>query len=265
VLLLEAFADAHGLAAGSRLDAVLEGTRRRFQIVGTAMSPEYVFAVGPGSFVNDPARFGVLWMDESAVAAAFRMESSFDDVLVSLEPGASVASVVAALRDVLRPYGVISAHGRNRQLSNPVLDNELQQLASYAVIARVIFLVVAAFLINVVMVRFLSLQRSQIATLKAVGYRNGEIARHYLGFVLLILLGGAALGAGLGVVLGRGMVGLYRPFFRFPDLAFHLDASTVVTCVALSVGAGVAGALVAVIRAARIPPAEAMLPESPAV
>jgi putative ABC transport system permease protein len=265
VVLLDSFAGAHGLAPGSRLDAVLEGARRRLHVVGTAMSPEYVFAVGPGSFTVDPARFGVLWMDERTVAAAFRMESSFDDVLLSLEPGASAAAVIAAVRDVLRPYGVSSAYARDRQPSNHVLDDKLQQLSSYAVVAPGIFLTVAAFLINVVMVRFLSLQRSQIATLKALGYRNGEVARHYLGFVLLILLGGAALGVALGVLLGRGMVGLYRPYFRFPDLAFVLDVSTVVTCVALSVGAGVAGALVTVIRAARIPPAEAMLPESPAV
>jgi putative ABC transport system permease protein len=265
VLVLEAFAEAHGLGPGSHLDAVLLGARRRLHVVGTAMSPEYVFAVGPGSFMNDPARFGVLWMDESAVAAAFRMESSFDDVLISLEPGASSDAVVAVLRDVLRPYGVLSAHGRDRQLSNHVLDGELMQLSSYAIVAPGIFLTVAAFLINVVMVRFLSLQRSQIATLKAVGYRNGEIIRHYLGFVLLILLGGSAMGVGLGALLGHGMVGLYRPFFRFPNLAFSLDASTVITCVALSIGAGVAGALVAVVRAARVPPAEAMLPESPAL
>ena len=32
------------------------------RVVGVAMSPEYVFAVGAGSFINDPARFGVLWM-----------------------------------------------------------------------------------------------------------------------------------------------------------------------------------------------------------
>jgi putative ABC transport system permease protein len=263
VLLLEAFAEARGLGPGSHVDAIFQGSRRRLHVVGTAMSPEYVFAVAPGGFMHDPARFGVLWMDERSAAAAFRMESSFDDVLVALAPGASAPAVIARLRDMLAPYGVVSAEGRERQLSNHVLEGKLEQLSSYAIVAPGVFMLVAAFLINVVIVRFLSLQRSQIATLKALGYRNREIVAHYMGFVLLILLGGAALGIGVGVLLGRGMVALYRPFFRFPDLAFSLDLGTVATCVGLSVSAGVAGALVAVIRAARIPPAEAMLPESP--
>ena len=265
VVLLESFGKAHALGPGSHVDVVLEGTSRRLRVVGLAMSPEYVFAVGPGSFMNDPARFGVLWMDHDAVAAAFRMEASFDDVAIALQPGASSPRVVAELREVLRPYGVLTAHGRDEQISHHVLEGELLQLSSYAIFAPAIFLGVAAFLINVVLVRSLSLQRPQIATLKALGYRNREIAGHYLELVLLILLGGAALGIAAGYLLGLGMISLYEPFFRFPGLAFTLDAATVATAVVISVGAGIAGALLAVVRAVRIPPAEAMLPETPAV
>ena len=266
VVILEAFAEAHGMKPGDYLDAVIEGTRKRLHIVGIAMSPEYVFALGPGStFINDPARFGVLWMDRSAIAPAFRMEGSFDDVLIALQPGASQDNVVADLERLLEPYGVVSAGGRDRQISHHVLDGELQQLSSYAIVAPAIFLTVAAFLINVVLARALSLQRSQIATLKAVGYRNREIAFHFIELVGIILLGGCALGIGLGDVLGRGMIGLYRPFFRFPDLAFRFDVETVATALVVSLVAGLAGALLSVLRAVRVPPAEAMQPEAPAV
>lgn len=229
------------------------------------MSPEFVFAVGPGSFMNDPKRFGVLWMEHAAAAAAFRMEGSFNDVVLSVEPGASPIAVSEDLRVLLEPYGVTSAHERERQLSNHVLDGELLQLSSYAIVAPAIFLTVAAFLINVVLVRTLSLQRPQIATLKALGYTNGEIAVHYLKLVMLMLVGGAVLGVALGDLLGRGMISLYRPYFRFPQLAFGLDAGTAMLAILISVGVGVAGAMLAIVRAVRIPPAEAMQPESPAV
>lgn len=265
VVLLESFALARELGPGSTLDAVIEGTRRRLHVVGIAMSPEFVFAVGPGSFMNDAKRFGVLWMDHAAAAAAFHMQGSFNDVLVATEPNASPVGVAEDLRELLRPYGVTSAYERDRQLSNHVLDGELLQLSSYAVIAPAIFLAVAAFLINVVLVRTLSLQRPQIATLKAVGYSNREIAGHYLRLVLLMLAGGAALGVAVGDWLGHGMISLYQPYFRFPHLAFRLDFSTIALSVTISVGVGVLGATVAVFRAVRIPPAEAMLPESPAV
>lgn len=265
VLVLESFANAHHLQPGDSLQVVLEGHERDLRIVGIAMSPEYIFAVGAGSFMNDPARFGVLWMDRDAVAAAFRMESSFNDAVLALQPNASEDQVIAELRELLRPYGVLSVHGRDRQLSHHVLEGELQQLSAYAIVAPAIFLGVAAFLINVVFVRTLSLQRGQIATLKAVGYTNLEIGKHYLGLVSLILLGGAILGVALGYVLGLGMISLYRPFFRFPNLTFRLDLLTVTVSVMISGVAGIVGALIAVVRAVRVAPAEAMLPESPTI
>lgn len=265
VVVLEAFADAHHLQPGDALPAVLNGTRRELHVVGVAMSPEFVFAVGRGSFLQDPKRFAVLWMSEDAVAPVFRMEGAFDDVVASLQPGASGTKVTAELRRMLEPYGVLSAHTRDLQLSHHVLDGELQQLGTYAVVTPAIFLGVAAFLLNVVLARTLHLQRAQIATLKAVGYTNTEIGLHYVELVAVVVGAGAVLGIALGAWMGHGMIGLYRPFFRFPDLAFHLDAGMAATGVLVSVGSGLAGALGAVARAVRVPPAEAMRPEAPEV
>jgi len=263
VVIVSGFAQAHHLRPGDRVPAVLEGTRRDLRVVGIAMSPEFVFAVMPMSFIQDDRRFGILWMTRDAAGAAFGMAGSFDDVVLSLQPGASVGRVIAEVRRVLAPYGVLYVHGRDRQISNRILETEMSQLSTYAVITPAIFLAVAAFLVNVVLARTLHLQRGQIAMLKAIGYRNREIALHYVEQVSVYVLAGAALGVAVGDVLGRGMLGLYRPYFRFPDLEFRLDPSVVASGALISIGAGLAGALGAVARAVRVPPAEAMRPESP--
>src|SRR5690606_25362425 len=49
VVLAEPFAEAHGLAPGSRLSALVNGRRRTLEVVGTALSPEFVYALGPGA------------------------------------------------------------------------------------------------------------------------------------------------------------------------------------------------------------------------
>src|SRR6185295_7854303 len=113
-------------------------------------------------------------------------------------------------------------------------------------------------LINIVLTRLIALQRPEIAALKAMGYRNGEIARHYLGLVAVVMIPGAAIGVAGGYGLGRIVVGLYQGTFRFPDLAFRLSGRLVATAVLTSAVAAVAGALVAVRAAAKLPPAEAM-------
>jgi putative ABC transport system permease protein len=234
--------------------------------VGIALSPEYVMAVGGSAaqeFAPDDRRFAVLWMDRDVIAPAFDMKGAFDDVSLRLQPGASRRAVIDRLDALLKPYGGFGAVGRDLQPSSFFVDNELSQLKSYATIAPAIFLSVAAFLVNVVLARLVHLQRPQIATLKALGYTGREIGVHYLSLVLVIVALGGVAGVSLGAWLGRGMLGLYAPYFHFPAFDYRLDASVVGTGVAVSTLSAVVGGLMVVRRAALLPAAEAMQPEAP--
>ncbi len=264
VLLLETFAEAHALEPGDTVPAVINGTLRRLRVVGIAMSPEFIFNMGPGGFGGDDEKFGVLWMDRSVLGPAFDMEGAFNDVVVRLSPGASEAEVIAQVDRLLDPYGTLGAQGRSKQTSNYVLESELAQLSNFATVIPVIFLGVAAFLLNVVLSRLVHLQRPEIATLKAVGYADREIGLHYLKLVSLIVLLGTVIGIGAGAYLGRAMTDLYSDYFRFPVLRYRVDVSVAVASVVVSLAAAFAGALVAVRRIAALPPAEAMRPAPPA-
>jgi putative ABC transport system permease protein len=264
VVLLEAFAKAHGLRAGSRLTAVLGGIRHELRVVGVALAPEFVFAIAPGELIPDPRRFGVLWMDSDVVAAAFRMQGAFNELLVRLQPGASGTKAIAALDRLFEPYGCFGAYERSRQLSNQVLQSDLDQLKTMTTITPTIFLGVAAFLINVVLSRLVQLQRIQIATLKAVGYSRRAIGLHYFELALVVVVFGSLLGVGLGVWLGQLMTESYTTFFHFPDLRYVAEWRVLVMGMLISLFAALAGALGSVRAVMQLPPAEAMRPEAPA-
>ncbi|MFW6050645.1 MAG: ABC transporter permease [Myxococcota bacterium] len=264
-LLLEAFANEHGIEPGDTVPVVVNGTLRDVRVVGIALSPEYVFAIDQGSFTYDPGRFAVLWMGRSAVAAAFDMEGAFNDLLVRLQPGASEAAVTEALDVLLEPYGGLGAHGRDRQVSHHFLKNELSQLDVQATIIPAIFLAVAAFLVNVVLARLVQLQRGQIASLKALGYDDRAIGLHYLQLVSAVVLLGSLVGTGVGAWLGAELTELYGPYFRFPALVHRLDWEVVAVAVSISLLAAVVGAAITVRQVVRLPPAEAMQPPAPAV
>ena len=65
-----------------------------------------------------------------------------------------------------------------------------------------IFLLVAAFLINVTLSRVVALEREQIGLFKALGYRNVDIALHYVKLVVIIALVGIVIGSAAGTWLG---------------------------------------------------------------
>jgi putative ABC transport system permease protein len=264
VLASEIFCDAHGFHPGDRVAAVINGRRRWLTIVGIALSPEYVYAIRPGAIFPDKKQFGIFWMSHRALASAFDMEGGFNDVSIKTARGANAADVIAGLDRLLEAYGGFGAIPQSVQISAWMLDNELRQLQTFGFITPAIFLGVAAFILNVALTRALSLQRSQIAALKALGYANRELAWHYIKWALVIAGSGALAGIAAGTWLGSHMIGLYNDFFRFPSLDFHLSVGVAVLSVFGSLAVAAVGAQAAVRRAVRIPPAEAMRPETPA-
>ena len=264
VLIGEAFAQAHALQPGDSLQAVINGRLMRLRIVGVALSPEYIYQIRPGDVLPDDRRFGVFWMGETELAAAFDMEGAFNDVSLTLMPGASEADVLLRLDRLLESFGGLGAYGRDDQASHKFVTNELRELRGMALVVPTIFLAVAAFLLNVVVSRLIGTQREQIAALKAFGYSRLEVGWHYLKYVLLISSIGVTLGTVVGAQLGRSVTKLYAQFFRFPVFEFYLDPGVVVLALGISGGAAIVGTLAAVLRAVRLPPAEAMRPEPPA-
>jgi len=264
VLLSETFAKLHDLGPGSVLPAILHGTRRNLRVVGLALSPEYVYNVRPGEMMPDERRFGVLWMERRALAAAFDMEGGFNDVVLRLARGASEPEVIARLDRLLEPYGGRGAIPRSLQTSHWFLENELEQLRGTGRVIPIVFLAVAAFLLNVVLTRIVALERGQIASLKALGYSNAAVAAHYLSLALLVAALGGLLGVATGAWLGAGMTRLYTEFFHFPILQYRLAVKVAIEGIVIGLAAAGLGALGAVRNAARLPPAEALRPEPPA-
>jgi putative ABC transport system permease protein len=264
VIANQKFAAANHLTLGDTLAAVINGRRQSLRIVGLALSPEYVYAIRPGELVGDDARFGILWMGRRALADAFRMEGAFNDVTLSLVPGTSPEAVITRLDRLIDPYGGLGAIPRARQLSHFFLESELQSLQGIGRVIPIVFLAVAAFLLNIVLGRIVSIQRQEIAALKALGYSNGTVALHFVQFSLLIGTAGAIAGVLAGAWMGRGMTRIYTQFFQFPVLEYQLATRTVLEAMAVgAVAAGVA-ALGAARRVLRLPPAEAMRPAPPA-
>ncbi len=265
VVLNEAFAEAHGLRPGDYLHAVINGRKRRLDVVGVALSPEYIYSLGPGAMMPDDRRFGVMWVGREMLAAAYDLEDSFNSVSLTMMRGASEPAIITALDRILQPYGGVGAYGRKDQVSHWYISNEMVQLESMARVAPAIFLGVAAFLLHIVISRLIATEREQIGLLKAFGYSGLAVGWHYTKFVLAIVGIGIFLGFAGGAWLGRGLTELYTDFFRFPFLYYRIDFSTFLIAALISVLVALAGTLGAVRRAVKLPPAVAMQPAAPPV
>ncbi len=263
VLVSEPFADAHGLHAGDQLVAIIGGRQETLTISGVALSPEFVYQIGPADLLPDPKRYAILWMNRRALANAYGMDGAFNSVVATLQTGAAEEPVIDQLDALLARYGGTGAHGRDELASHRFLSEELDQLRIMATVLPAIFLGVSAFLLNILMGRIIRTQRQEIAVIKAFGYGNGDIALHYGLLTGLIVLIGSAVGVALGAWAADALAALYLEYFHFPELRSRLQPWVIVLGVAVAGAAALLGTARAVAGAVRLPPAQAMRPPAP--
>jgi putative ABC transport system permease protein len=265
VVVSEPFAKAHHFGIGAKFQAILNGRKRTLRVVGTGLSPEFIYTLGPGVLMPDDRRFGAVWMGEKALAAAYDLTGAFSSVTLKLTRGASEAAVIERLDGLLTRYGGLGAYGRRDQTSHAFLDAELKQLQAMSRILPPIFLLVAVFLVNMTLSRLIMLEREQIGLLKALGYRSTTVGLHYLEFALAIACVGIAIGLATGTWLGFGLTRLYAEFYRFPFLVFRINTAIYVVAAGITLAAAAVGALKAVRDVVKLPPAVAMSPPAPVI
>ena len=269
VILSEAFARAHHLLIGDRVAMILNGKRQTFVIVGTAISPEYVYMVrGAGDLTPDPRHFGVLYVKDAYAREVLGFQDACNQIVGRLardETGrtADIQTLLGRMDRMLEPFGVISRILRRRQASNRYLSDEIAGLGVSAKIMPAIFLGVAALVLNILMIRMVQRQRTTIGTLKALGYADRLVVLHYLGFAALVGMLGGALGAALGIALSCGLNRFYTYFFQFPDFVFDVYPDLILIGVAVCILFSVAGALRGVWSVLGLGPAEAMRQKPP--
>jgi putative ABC transport system permease protein len=228
VLVGEAFANANQLKPGDRIAMLLNGRRQEFRVAGIVLSPEFIFESRPGAALPDNRTYGIFWMPYEEVAKAFDLYGAFDAISLRLAPGASERGVIAAVDRLIATYGGRGAYGRADHPSHIRVSDEIRVLTTLSIGFPLVFLSVAAFMVNAVLSRMLALQREQIAILKAFGFTNRAIVAHYLKFACAIVAVGLVLGALGGVALGTKLVTMYELWFRFPNLQFRFDSAALV-------------------------------------
>ncbi|MBV2358683.1 FtsX-like permease family protein [Thalassococcus sp. CAU 1522] len=263
VVVNEPFAEANGFAIGSTFSVNLNGRKRALTITGTALSPEFIYTIGPGALMPQNETFGILWMQADMMDAAFNMAGAFDTVSLALLPRTPVEPVKDAVQALLEPYGGRSPVDRSGQQSNAFLDAEITQLEVLAYVLPPIFLGITVFLVNMVIGRIVFLERAEIGLMKAVGYSDWEVCLHYLMLAALIALVGIGIGWVVGTWLAREMAELFGKYYDFPFLVFNAPTRVYVLSALLGLAATSAGALRSALQAARMAPAVAMAPPAP--
>jgi putative ABC transport system permease protein len=265
IVLNEPFSQATHVGPGDSVRAVLYGRMRTLRVVGVGIAPDLVFQMPSGVIAPNDERYGAAWMLREPMEAAFDLGGAFNDLLIRLGPGAVRGDVLQAIDRRLAAYGGHDAYLRADQLSFKMLDSRLERIRAMLVMIPALFLLVAAFVLNVVLGRLVQSQREQIGMLKAFGYTDGRLARHYLAMATFAIAPGVLVGVVGGMEMGHGLIALYLRYFRLPLTETGVSWAIVAQAVSVAFVAAALGALRAARAVARLRPVEAMRPPTPPV
>ena len=266
VIINDAFARANGLVPGSRIKVLMLDKQHDLLVVGTAMSPEFVYLMSSsGGLAPDPKMFGVLYLTEDFLQKSSDLDGAYNQLIGTAYDGSRPAleDTLKFIEGKLDEYGVANTTPAEDQPSVRFLSEELVGLEATARILPVVFLVVAALVLNVLTTRMVAQQRTVIGLLRAIGYGAGDIIRHYLAYGALVGIAGAVIGIAAGTWMQIAMGIMYRQFFALPKIEAHFYPGVLLTGLAVSLVFAVSGTARGAWLAVRLEPAEAMRAPAP--
>ncbi len=258
-LLLEvAFARANNYRPGDRIYPRFGGRRVAFRVAGIVSSPEYIYPVmGNVLTLPMPELFGAMFAREDVLGPMLGLSGQITEVCLRAEPG-QAASVAAAVKRRLKPYGAEEPILRAEQASNKLLQSDLEGNKPFLVIMPALFLGSAALAVGLMLARWVQAQRGIIGFLRASGFPARAILLHYLGAGAAIGVVGGLVGIGLGLLIGMWLGTAYERVIRTPFTSPQSRPDLAVTAFALAMVSCIIGAWLPARAAARIVPAEAM-------
>ncbi|MFN8673170.1 MAG: FtsX-like permease family protein [Candidatus Sericytochromatia bacterium] len=253
------FLEANKLKLNDLITVTTNGKKQKLKIVGTAMSPEFVYVMrNISELIPNPAKFAIIWVNKDWAESAFNLKGFYNDLVVEINEPNKIDEIISNSEKILDSYGVYTKIKRKDQLSNWILTSKIDQLEVSSKVTPSIFLSVAAVILLIVIARMVKKERTYIGLLKAYGYTNWEISLNYIKFAIIIGLIGGLIGIVLGQWLSYGIMSVYSQFYSFPELKYKFHPSLSFIGLLISISTCLISSLFAISSVIKINPAEAM-------
>lgn len=263
---LQQFATGRNIKVGDKITPVIAGKEYNFFVSGIIANPEYIYLMeNEMNLLPAPDKFGILYITEEMAQNILGYQGSFNEVVIKLDnyDSNNLEEVIEDIEDYLEPYGLIRTIKKDNQLSNSIMNQELNQLDSMSVSITLLFLGVAGVIIYIMLMRLVNNDRISIGVLKAIGYSNFEVLTHYLKYAILIGFAGSLAGIVLSIPIAAGFTNLYIMYMNIPILETQLHYRYFIYGFILTIVFCIIAGFFGTRKILKIMPSDSMKPEAP--
>lgn len=265
-VVLQQFSDARGIQLEDKITPYIAGREYSLEVIGIVGSPEYIYLMeNEEQLITAPEKFGVIYVTEDFAQSVLGYQGSYNEVMIKIEEDQlhRIDRILEDIEDQLEPYGVRRSIKREDQLSHSMMMQEVDQLEMMAKATTILFLMVAAVIINIMLSRIVKKDRKAIGVMKALGYSNFNIMGHYAKYSLMIGLIGSILGIILSIPLSAVFTNVYILYMNVPLFQMRIYYSYIVYGILLTSIFCIVSGLIGARSVMKIMPADSMRPEAP--
>lgn len=238
--LSDKYASANHIAVGDTLTIVYRSITIEGKVLGIGKAGEYTICVADeNQLMPNYNTFGFVYASPKLIFDALGFTYYPQINIVS---NMTKAEMENALLQTLGKNILVTDKSEHYSYAGP--QSEIEEGKTMGSILPVLFLVIAILTMVTTMHRIAVNEKTQIGTLKALGFRNKKVLRHYTSYGLFLGVIGSALGIILGFIIARIVInpnGMMGTYLDLPDWSLHLPPfcwGVILLVIALMTGIG---------------------------
>lgn len=222
------YAEKAGIRCGDMLHITYQSLDINAPVLGLCNVPDHVYDTKDDTEIfPSHTDYGFVYLPVSMMTDPFLASEevsreSYTSIMVDAKGGASISDLRTAIEtQVASAQLVMDIHD---EPSDYGYQREIEEGNTYVGIFSGLFIFIALLSVVTTMTRIVHRERTQIGTMKALGYSTARIAWHYVSYGLLLSALGGAVGLAVGYFgIGRFFLAEEMAYYEVPDWSAGMD------------------------------------------
>jgi len=202
------------LKVGDEITFTYQNMKMTEKIVGLVNTPDHVYFVKDDTEIFPTHKnYGFIYLSINELPQG--MPGIYNQIIVDVDNTDKTQETKADLENNIK--SAIAVTDRESSVSYKGYNSEIEEGTTYSGVFTFLFLFIAVLSVTTTMNRFVKKQRTQIGTLKALGFKNRKIINHYVGYGFIISLIASLAGLFVGkYALGTFFLNMEMSYYEVP-------------------------------------------------
>lgn len=203
-------ANSLNLKVGDNITFSYNNEKYTKKVLGLITVPDHVYFVKDSTAIFPThTDYGFMYMsiDEFPI----QIDNIYNKVIVDVKDENKIEETKSKIENDIK--SAVAVTTRNESVSYRGYNSEIEEGSTYSGVFTFLFLFIAILSVTTTMNRFVKKQRTTIGTLKALGFKNRKITKHYISYGFYTSLFASIL----GIIVGRYSIG---EFFLYNEMTY---------------------------------------------